>query len=235
MSQVEIIYLKPQDPEITYLSPEEPVVFEVLDQTTQKNINLEPQVKVHNETKKQDKTEENKKTHPKKPYFKKPHLNNKNIKRIFAFFIVMTLFGVFAFNLGYMPIKALLTVPEPIGCAGEIDADNYMAEYSTLKGIPKLDKIKYKIFVSDASLETVANHYKHDLEEKGYSSDYEGVITKKGITFHYYGFVKGITAIGIILTDDVNDLFGHETAVLSTIGNIYDYKEVISWYKTSTN
>lgn len=225
MPEVEIIYLTPQNPEITYLNTEETTVFEVIDRKNNDDVCLEPQVRVHIERKKVDKPVTEKK--------KKPHKKNKNIKRILSIFIVMTLCGVFAFNMGYMPIKAFLNVPEPIGCAGEINADDYMSEYSVLKGIPKLDKIKYKIFVSDASLETVANNYEYDLEKQGYKLDYSGTITKKGITFHYYGFVKGITAIGIILTDDVEDLFGHETAVLSTIGNIYDYKEVINWYKTS--
>jgi len=224
MSQVEIIYLKPKDAEIVYLDSEKNTVFEVLDETTTiEDINLEPQVKVHNKKKEQDK--------PVKK--KKPHKKNKNIKRILSFFIIMTLFGVVAFNLGYLPIKAFLTVPEPIGCAGEINIDSYMKEYAVIQGIPKLDKIKYKVFVSDATLETVANQYIYKLKKEGYSNDYHGTITKKGITFHYYGFVKGITAIGIILTDDVESLFGHETAVLSTIGSIYDYQDIINWYNTN--
>jgi len=223
MSQVEIIYLRPQDTEMVYLNREEPTVFEVLDVTTEEHVKLETKITVHNKTKEQDK--------PVKK--KKPYKKNKNIRRILCLFIIMGLFGVVAFNLGYMPIKAFLNVPEPIGCAGEINIDSYMKEYAVIQGIPKLDKIKYKVFVSDASLETVANYYIYELKKDGYSFNYQGTVTKKDITFHYYGFEKGITAIGIILTDDTNDLFGHETAVLSTIGSIYDYQDIVSWYKTN--
>lgn len=226
MSKIEVIYLKPRDTEIVYLNSEETTIFEILEERTEKDINLKPQVTVYNNTKKQNKKPNksvNKKTH---------HKKHKKITRILSLFVIISLCGVAIFNLGYLPIKAFMDVPEPIGCAGEINIQSYMNEYPDLKGIPKLDDIKYKIFSSDASLGTVANHYKYKLKNDGYRIDYEGVITKKGITFHYYGFVKGITAVGIILTDDIEEIFGHETAVLSTIGNIYDYKEIASWCKS---
>ena len=222
MSKIEVIYLKPQDTEIVYLSSEETTIFEILEERTEKDINLKPQVTVHNKTK-----EQNKKTN--KPINKNPY---KKITRILSLFVIISLFGVLIFNLGYLPIKAFMQVPEPIGCTGEINIESYMNEYPDIKGIPRLDDIKYKIFSSDASLETVANHYKYKLKNDGYRIDYEGVITKKGITFHYYGFVKGITAVGILLTDDIEEIFGYETAVLSTTGDIYAYKDIVSWCKS---
>jgi len=223
MSKIEVIYLKPQDTEIVYLSSEETTIFEILEERTEKDINLKPQVTVHNNTKKQNKK-------PNKSVNKKTH--HKKITRILSLFVIMSLFGVAVFNLGYLPIKAFMQVPEPVGCTGEINIESYMNEYPDIKGIPRLDDIKYKIFSSDASLETVANYYKYKLKNDGYRIDYEGVITKKGITFHYYGFVKGITAVVILLTDDIEEIFGHETAVLSTTGNIYAYKDIVSWCKS---
>jgi len=69
MSKIEIIYLKPEEPDTVYLDPKEPIVFEVLEETTTTKINLEPQVKVHIDNKKENCKPEQKtkkKTHRKK-------------------------------------------------------------------------------------------------------------------------------------------------------------------------
>ena len=225
MSKIEIIYLTPQQPETVYLKSEEPTVFEVLDETVEQPIQLKPQVKIHSPTKKENKTP----TKPKET--NKPRRKHKNLKRASVFFISIFVIGILLFNLGYLPIKAFLNTPEPIACAGEVNVKQYMDQYPALKNIPKLNDIKYKVYVSDASLESVEDNYIYKLKKQGYSLDYQGEVTKNDITFHYLGFTKGITGIGIILSDDVQDIFNHETAVLSTIGSIYDYQEIITWYK----
>jgi len=119
MSKIEVIYLKPQDTEIVYLSSEKPTIFEILEKRTEKDINLKPQVTVHNKT-----NQQNKKTYK--------HINKKNnhkkITRIFSLFVIISLFGVLIFNMGYLPIKVFMQVPEPIGCTGEINIESYMNE-----------------------------------------------------------------------------------------------------------
>jgi len=227
MSKIEIIYLRPEEPETVYLNSEEPVLFEVLEENATTKIDLEPQVNVHIENKKEN-------TKPKKKINKKTnHKKHKNLTRVFTLFFVMSVCFIFVFNLGYLPIKALMHTPEPIACRGELKIDQYMDQYPAMKSIPKLDNIKFNVYLSDASLKTVANNYKYKLEKDGYDLDYDGIVTKKGKTFHYYGFVKGLTAIGILISDDISKIFGYETVVLSSIGNIYDYKEIITWAKTN--
>jgi len=223
MSKIEIIYLAPKEPKTVYLKNEGPTVFEVLEECIHKSVDLDPSVKVHDETKKEEKKPKEQKTHHKKHF--KP-------TRILTFFIAIFVVGMLVFNMGYLPIKAFLQTPEPIGCAGEIEIESFIQQYPALEEIPNLDKIKCKVYLSDASTSSVGENFKYQLKKDGYTLDYEGVITKKGITFHYYGFTKGITAIGILLTDDINQVFNHETAVLSTIGSIYDYQELSQWYKT---
>ena len=117
MSKIEVIYLKPQDTEIVYLSSEETTIFEILEERTEKDINLKPQVTVYNKTKKQNKK-------PNKSVNKKTH--HKKITRILSLFVIIILFGVAVFNLGYLPIKAFMQVPEPVGCTGEINIESYM-------------------------------------------------------------------------------------------------------------
>ena len=227
MSKIEIIYLSPQQPESVYLKSEEPTFFEVLDETVEQPIQLKPQVKIHGTEKKEKKT-------PIKPKTtNKPRRKHKNLKRASVFFIAIFVIGILLFNMGYLPIKAFLDTPKPIACAGEIKIDTYIQKYPEIKDIPKLNEIKCNIYLSDASLDSVSNNYIYKLEKEGYRLDYKGEYTKNDITFHYLGFIKGITAIGIILSDDVNDIFNHKTAVLSTIGSIYDYQEIIQWYKAT--
>jgi len=230
MSEIEIIYLQPKQSETFYLDKDENEndKFTIVEDEEETMLTLNPQVKIHNKTEKKEEKPEKKVT--KRPNKK----SNKIIKRIFAFFVIFMFFGVIAFNMGYLPIKALLHVPEPVGCVGEINIQTYEKDYPELSGVPNLDNIKYKIFISDATIETIANNYKYDLKEKGYELEYQGVITKKGMTFHYYGFVKGITAVGIILTSDLTKVSStYETVVLSTIGSVYDYKEIINWCRTN--
>jgi hypothetical protein len=156
----------------------------------------------------------------------------RNIVKVFALLVTVLLLGIGGFvsyNAGFIPIKELLETQEPIGKAEEINIDEYMDEYPEIENIPNLDKLKYKAYGTDESIDAVANDYKQKLENDGYSIKYEGTVYKRGIPFQCYGFLKRFTAVGIIMTSDANVTFGHETRVLYTTGSVFDYREIMNF------
>jgi len=169
--------------------------------------------------------------------FNEQRVNNRrrNIVRVLALLVSITALlgigGFAAYNAGFIPIKELLEIQEPIGNAEEINIDEPMDKYPEIKSIPYIDKLKYKVYGVDESMDAVANDYQKKLENNGYSVKYEGIIYKRGTPFQYHGFLKGFTAIVIIMTSDGNVSFGHETMVLYTTGSVFDYREIIAWLK----
>ncbi len=157
----------------------------------------------------------------------------RKIVKVLALFVTVTVLlgigGFVTYNAGFIPIKELLETQEPIGNTEEINIDEYMDEYPEIKNIPNLDNLKYKAYETDESIDAVANDYKLKLENDGYSIKYEGTVYKRGIPFQYYGFLKRFTAVGIIMTSDVNVTFGNETKVLYTTGSIFEYREIMNF------
>ena len=166
---------------------------------------------------------------------KNQNINKKSKKRIFTTFcILLFLIGATCFTAneaGFLPIKPFMSVYEPIGKTGEIKIDEYLKTSSVITAVPALDRVKYKIFTSDRLINSVAIDYKSKLSQKGYSLKYSGTETIRGIRFSYFGFVKGISVIGIVMTKDGTGLFGQQTVVLYTTGSIFDYNKIINWYQ----
>jgi hypothetical protein len=148
---------------------------------------------------------------------------------------LLGIFGSFAYNAGFIPINEFLEIQEPIGKTEEIDINESLNKYPEIKDVPYIDKLKYKIFGSDEPLDDVANDYKNKLKNKGYRVLYEGIVYRKEIPFQYYGFIKGFTAVGIIMTSDKNVSLNHETMVLYSTGSAFDYRNLIMWYKANEN
>lgn len=171
--------------------------------------------------------------------FYKERLKNRrrNIVKLLIIFISITILlgicGSIAYNAGFIPIKEFLEVQEPIGDAEEIDIDEPIKKYPEIKDIPYIDKLKYKIYGTNESIDAVANDYKIKLENNGYRVLYEGKVYKKEIPFQYYGFLKGFTAVGIIMTSDKNVSLNHKTMVLYSTGSAFDYRNLIMWYKAN--
>ena len=141
--------------------------------------------------------------------------------------------GFVAYNAGFVPINEFLEVQKPAGTAVELNAGKFMDECPEFENIPNLDKIKYKIYGTNESISSVVTEYKQKLEKEGYSVKYNGTVYAGEMSFQYYGFLKGITAVGVIMTSDANRISGYETVVLYAIGNVFDYKEIIDWYRRS--
>lgn len=163
------------------------------------------------------------------------HPLKKNLPRVVTLAaIILILVGASSFTAhrgGFLPLKIFLDTEEPIGDASEIDVDKYMKEYPQLNDLPNLNKIKHKLYGTDASINTVAVDYKQRLRNKGYKLKYTGTKTIRGISLDYFGFTKGLTVVGIVMTSDgISQFKNYDTVVLYTTGNLFAYKDAISWY-----
>ena len=141
--------------------------------------------------------------------------------------------GYVAVDQGYIPIGPTLQVERPIGYT-KLCTSCYEEKYEDiLDQIPNLDKIKYDVFGSDNTYLEIFVDYKQKLEADGFHEETSGIKTVKGIEVRYYGFLKGITAvgIGIALGSDVD--LPYESVVLYTTGSALDYQEIIDWYNES--
>ena len=162
---------------------------------------------------------------------------NRRIIKIFAVSIIVIIFlGIFGsvvYNAGYIPIKRFMPVKSPLGEADEIDIDEHLYKHPEIKNFPYIDRLKYKIFGTNKSIDAVANDYKKQLKDEGYNLLYNGEAIRRDIPFRYYGYLKGITGVGIIITDDETVTLNYETMVLYTTGSALDYREILTWYKNN--
>jgi len=167
--------------------------------------------------------------------------NNKKNKylKIFAVsiivIIILGIFGAVVYNAGYIPIKRFMDVKKPIGEYDEINIDEHIYKHPEIRNSPYIEKLKYKVFGTNKPINVVANDYKEKLENDGFKLLYDGIAYKGDIPLHYYGYIKGLTGVGIIITDDKNVTLNYETMVLYSTGSILDYREILTWYKKNSD
>jgi hypothetical protein len=170
---------------------------------------------------------------------KRMNKRKRNVIKLFAvsvtILIILGICGSVAYNSGYIPIKRFMAVKRPIGEADEINIDEHINKHPELKEFPYLDKIKYKVYGTNRSTDTVSKDYKRQLGKEGYKVLYEGKAYKDEIPFQYYGFLKGLTGVGIVITSDENITLNYETMVLYTTGSAFDYREILRWYKENND
>ncbi len=149
-----------------------------------------------------------------------------------AFFIISTIL-VTSYNTGYLPVNSLLEIKEPSGRYTEIKYSEIERNYPITNAIPEIKDIKNKLYESDENIRVISENYKKDLLNEGYKLEYNGVENIKGINVHYYGYIKGITAVVILITSDNIDTFDSDTLVLYSTGNIFSYKNIIDRYSSN--
>jgi hypothetical protein len=54
-----------------------------------------------------------------------------------------------------------------------------------------------------------------------------------GRQFRVVGFLKGLTVVGVVVTDDADDEFGYDTVVLYATGSAFDFQEILEWYQSN--
>jgi len=160
---------------------------------------------------------------PKKPFF-----SPKKTAYLIICFVIIGVVLSSSFNAGYIPVKNLLEIKEPIGMTEEIDIEKTIEEYSLpVEEIPSFENVKYKIYGSDKSKGVIEADYIDELTDEGYTLKYRGTKNVKGFDLKYYGFIKGITAVVIVTTSDDNYIKDHETLVLYSIGSVFDYAKIL--------
>ena len=163
----------------------------------------------------------------------------RKIIKLLAVSVVITIllgvFGPVVYNAGYIPITRFMDVKKPVGDSEEINIDEHLNKHPEIRDFPFLDKLKYRVFGTNKSLNAVANGYKQKLKNEGFKILYEGIAYREEIPFHYYGYLKGFTGVGIIITSDENVTSDYETMVLYTTGNAFVYRDIFNWYKQNND
>ena len=205
------------DVEIIYLYKENPI-----------KESMQPKVTIHNnfENKKPEKIKNN--------LCKKIIGKKKNHKKRYAVFFIIFIILIPAlsvsYSAGYIPISQFLEIKEPIGDFKEITLSIIAQKYPVVKSIPELNKIKHKMYKTDEELLIVTKCYKIQIENEGYELKYEGTENIEGFNVHYLGFIKGLTAIVILMTNDGIDIKETDTFVIYSTGSVFDYKQMFEKY-----
>lgn len=131
--------------------------------------------------------------------------------------------------MGYLPFFFRAPI-EPIGHTSKIDIDSIIDDISEIGNIPNLDKIDKTAYESDATIEDIVDDYKQKHLYEGYSLEYENTVEIEGKTFHVLGFLKGLTAAGVLISDELNEN-NDSSEVIYVTGNALDFMEIIEWYQ----
>jgi len=156
----------------------------------------------------------------------------KTIKYTILIIIPIIIIFILYIN-GFIPIG--LSAKAPIGTIEEIEVEQYIEKNPELSDLPDYDKILYKIFGTDEEIADVLDSYKEILQNDGYTLKYEGSGFITGKNFQYVGFLKGITAVGIIVSSEASTEFGYKTVVLYMTGNAFDFQPLLDWYQGKLN
>jgi len=153
--------------------------------------------------------------------------------------IIMTICGAVggtyvAHDAGYIPITQIMDTKEPVGyqpvCSSCIE-ENYR---DIISEIPNLNKIKYNVYISTSNHLEIVQDYNDRLKDEGYQLETSGEKNFRNITIYYYGFIKGITAVGIAIVKGSQLGFPEaESFILYSTGNVMDYQAIINWYNTN--
>jgi len=163
---------------------------------------------------------------------KKPKANVKRkTTKVLIFTSVITAAILIAYNFGFIPIG--LSARVPVGDYILLDLDSYKENYLEVSDIPNLHKIIYQGYGTDELADVVYDNYKKDLLSDGYSIEYEGTGYFIGKNFRYMGFLKGITAVGIIISSETSEEIGYKTGILYMTGNAFDFIPILNWYQNN--
>lgn len=161
-------------------------------------------------------------------------IKKREKRKIIALGIVLLSFlivFIILISTGFLPL--FLQVKEPIGDAEEITIEAYLEENPELAEMPNLDKIETSAFGTDASINNILNDYKERLKDEGYSLEYEDTMELYGKTYEVLGFLKGLTAAGILITSDTSGETNYESEVIYATGNALDFQEILDWYQSN--
>ena len=132
---------------------------------------------------------------------------------------------------GFVPVPGFYETTEPVGDYDEVSLNSYIEETPEIADMPNLDKIEQKIWKTDSTCDQIIENYKQDLEDKGYNLEYEGIINLDDKEYAVLGFLKGLTAVGILISEEGNVESSYESEVVYATGNALDFMEILDWYE----
>jgi hypothetical protein len=155
----------------------------------------------------------------------KKSTKKKSRKLIIALFSLATVsFLVLYLCLsGFIPVPGFYETTEPVGNYEEVSLESYIEEIPEIADMPNLDKIEYKIWKTDSTDDELIETYKQDVGDKGYNLEYEGKVSFEDKQYTVLGFLKGLSAVGILLSDDGD--------VVYATGFATDFIEILEWYQ----
>ena len=155
--------------------------------------------------------------------------NKKRFNKKFAFLgiigiVCISLFLLLCF-LNYVPF--FLKPVVPIGNYEEKTMETYIEKYPIISQIPNLDKIDKNFYETDENTDSIVESYKQKLLNEGYSLEYEDILTIEDKEYKILGFLKGFTAVGILISNNEDN----ESEVIYTTGSALDFIEILEWYQ----
>ena len=163
---------------------------------------------------------------------KSPNVKRKSrilLSLIIVILIILSIFFYLNFT-NYLPF--LSETKQPDGKIEQINVQEYIKENPKLGEMPNLDKIKYNAWKTNLTINQVINSYKQKLSIEGYVLQYEDKIIFDLKEYFVLGFIKGITAVGILISLDSNPLDDYKSEVIYSTGDILYFEEIIEWYQS---
>jgi hypothetical protein len=95
-----------------------------------------------------------------------------------------------------------------------------------MKDIPGIEYIKYKVFVSNDSIQQIINYYTDILEKEGYSyhDEYSGMKTYEYSEIYYYTFIKGLNGVVLYLSQ-----YDQHTWICYSTSDIIHYQQIFNY------
>jgi hypothetical protein len=156
--------------------------------------------------------------------------NKKVILLIILSVIILSLIFVYLNITNYLPFTN--ETKQPVGNIEPINTQKYFEDHPELKEMPNLNKIKYNAWRTNLTIKQVVDSYKQDLLKEGYDLQYENTIILDGKEYNVLGFIKGLNAVGILISRNTTYMNNYYSEIIYTTGNILDFNEIIDWYQS---
>jgi len=156
--------------------------------------------------------------------------NKKIMLLIILIVIIPSLIFIYLNSTNYLPFS--IETKQPAGNIESINTQKYFDDHPEIKEMPNLDKINYNAWGTNLTIKQVVNSYKQDLLEEGYDLQYENIIFLDGKEYYVLGFVKGLTAVGILISRNTTNIDYYNSEIIYATGNLLDFNEIIEWYQS---
>ncbi len=156
--------------------------------------------------------------------------NKKIILLIILSVIIPSSIFVYLYSTNYLPFSN--ETKQPAGNIESINVQKYFEDHPEIKEMPNLNKINYNAWRTNLTIKQLVDSYKQDLLKEGYDLQYENTIILDGKEYYVLGFIKGLTAVGILISRNTINMNNYYSEIIYATGNILDFNEIIDWYQS---